>query len=261
MRIALLVEYDGTNYFGFQKQKLHQSKTIQYQIDQAIKKIANHNIHTVCGGRTDTGVHAFNQVIHFDTTSKRSDFNWLKGINTYLPSDIFIKNIYHVDDNFHARFSVKTRTYRYIIYNNETYSPLISKYTLHCQNLLNINKIEKSFKYFLGAKDFSSFRASGCSSSSPIKTIKSIKIKKNKDKIYIDITANSFLYHMVRNMIGFFIDIGIDKIPVKNVRKLIQAKDRRKLSKTVSPSGLFLTRIEYPLKYKIKQNDKSCFLF
>ena len=91
MRIALLVEYDGTNYFGFQKQKLNQTKTIQYHIDQSIKKIANHDIKTACGGRTDTGVHACNQVIHFDTSSKRSDFNWLKGINTYLPPDIYVK--------------------------------------------------------------------------------------------------------------------------------------------------------------------------
>ena len=260
MRIALLVEYDGTNYFGFQKQKLNQTKTIQYHIDQSIKKIANHDIKTACGGRTDTGVHACNQVIHFDTSSKRSDFNWLKGINTYLPPDIFVKNIFHVDNNFHARFCVISRTYRYVIYNNILYSPLNSRYALHYQNMIDVEKIEKSFKYFIGENDFSSFRGSGCSSPSSIKNIKSMTIKKNKDKIYIEITANSFLYHMVRNMVGFFIDIGFGKISLMNVKKLIHVKDRRKLSKTVSPCGLFLTRVNYPSKYKIKCDNQYRFI-
>ena len=121
MRIALLIEYDGTNYYGFQKQKIHQSKTIQYHIDQSIKIIANHTIKSSCGGRTDTGVHAFNQVVHFDTKSKRKDFNWVKGINTYLPNDIFVKKIFHVNDDFHARFSALSRTYRYVIYNSKIY--------------------------------------------------------------------------------------------------------------------------------------------
>ena len=256
MRLALRIEYNGTNYFGWQKQKIHKEKTIQYLVDKAIAKVANHKINSICGGRTDTGVHAFSQIIHFDTTSKRSDLNWIKGINTFLPNDIIIKNIFSVNEDFHARFSVIDRTYRYIILNQHAPSSIFINNFLHYKDIIDILKIRESFKYLMGENDFSCFRSSGCSSSSPIKNIKKLNIKKIRDFIIIDVTANSFLYHMVRNMVGCFIDIGTKKISPKQIKKLLLSRDRRKIGITVEPKGLYLLKISYPKKFNIKINDK-----
>ena len=254
--MALRIEYNGTNYFGWQKQKINKEKTIQYFVDKAISKVANHKVNSICGGRTDTGVHAFSQIIHFDTTSRRSNLNWTKGINTFLPNDIIIKDIFNVDENFHARFSVIDRTYRYIVLNQHTPSSIFINNFLPYKAKIDISRIKASFKYILGENDFSCFRSSGCSSSSPIKNIKNLNIKKIRDFIIIDVTANSFLYHMVRNMVGCFIDIGTKKIEPKQIKKLLLSKDRRKIGVTVEPKGLYLLKINYPKKFNIKVNDK-----
>ena len=256
MRLALCVEYKGTNYFGWQIQKYHTEKTVQHHVDHAISKIANHSIKTACGGRTDTGVHAFMQIIHFDTTTRRSKINWLRGINSFLPSDILVKDIFNVDDKFHARFSVIDRTYRYLIINRP--SPLVSfkENFFHTNKKINLSRIKKSFKYLKCERDFSTFRGSGCVSPSPIKHIKAISVKSKRDILIIDITANSFLYHMVRNIVGFLIDIGTGKIPLKDADRLIQACDRRKIGLSVPPHGLYLLKIRYPSKYNITLEDK-----
>tara|TARA_B100000795_G_scaffold17345_1_gene11546 strand:- start:212 stop:994 length:783 start_codon:yes stop_codon:yes gene_type:complete len=255
MRIALSVEYNGANYFGWQKQKIHKEKTIQYYIDKAISKIADENISTICAGRTDTGVHAFSQIVHFDTNKKRLDYKWLNGINSNLPNDIVIKNIYHVDETFHARYSALARTYRYIILNQEYPSTYLSSNVLHLNKKINISKIKSTFKYIKGEKDFSCFRASGCSSKSPIKNIKSLKINSYKNFLYIDITANSFLYHMVRNIIGTLIDVGTSKYESNHVIELISSRDRKKCGKMVLPNGLYLKNITYPKKYNLNSED------
>lgn len=259
MRIALSLEYNGSNYFGWQKQKIHKEKTIQYHIDHAISKVANEEIHTVCAGRTDTGVHAFSQIIHFDTTKKRLDYKWINGINSNLPNNIMTKKIYHVDDNFHARYSAVSRTYRYIILNQKYASTHLLSNVLHFSDILSISKIKSAFKYLRGKKDFSCFRSSGCSSKSPIKDIKAISINRNKNFIYIDITANSFLYHMVRNIIGTLLDIGISKYEPKHIDYLINSYDRKKSSKMVLPNGLYLLNIDYNKKYNIISEDSFPF--
>ena len=180
MRLALCVEYKGTNYFGWQVQKHHKEKTIQYHIDQAISKIANHSIKTACGGRTDTGVHAFMQIIHFDTDTRRNKLNWIRGINSLLPDDILVKDIFNVDQKFHARFSVIDRTYRYLIINKPYQLISFNENFFHINKKIDLSIIEKSFKYLKCKRDFSTFRGSGCVSPSPIKTIKAISIKSKK---------------------------------------------------------------------------------
>ena len=150
MRVALAIEYNGANYFGWQKQKIHKTKTIQYHVDNAISKIADDNINTICAGRTDTGVHAFSQVVHFDTNKKRKDYKWIQGINSFLPSDILAKEIYHVDDDFHARYSVIDRTYRYVILNQEYPSTYLLDNVLHFSDKINITKIKSTFKHIKG---------------------------------------------------------------------------------------------------------------
>ena len=256
MRIALSIEYNGANYFGWQKQKIHKTKTIQYHVDNAISKIANESISTICAGRTDTGVHAFSQVVHFDTSKNRKDYKWIHGINSFLPSDILIKHIYHVDNDFHARYSALDRTYRYVILNQKNSSTYLYDNVLHYDNKINISNIRSAFKHFKGVKDYSSFRSSGCSAKSPLKHIKSIKISKSNNFIYIDITANSFLYHMVRNIVGALLDIGISKNSPESINSLIKACDRKKCGKMVSASGLYLNSVSYPSKYKIVNTQK-----
>ena len=255
MRVALILEYKGTNYFGWQKQKVNEKKTIQYFVDNAISKIANHKIITHCGGRTDTGVHAYMQVIHFDTNTKRGIHNWTRGINSFLPNDISVKNVYLVDESFHARFSVVDRTYRYIILNRKSPITPFNDNFLHITDDIDIEKISKSFPYIIGRRDMSSFRGAGCASPSPIKHIKTISIKRKSDFIIIDIKANSFLYHMVRNLVGFFLDIGKGKVKLQHIKKLIDDGDRRKLGISVDAKGLYLLKINYPSRYKIKLDE------
>ena len=255
MRIALSVEYNGANYFGWQKQKIHKEKTIQYHMDLAISKIADEKINTICAGRTDTGVHAFSQIIHFDTTKRRLDYKWINGINSNLPKDVITKQIYHVDEDFHARYSAQSRTYRYIILNQKYPSTVLSSNVLHFSDNIDISKIRSAFKHLTGEKDFSCFRASGCSSKSPIKNIKLIAVGTYKNFLYIDITANSFLYHMVRNIIGTLLDIGISKYKPNHIDYLIKSLDRKKCSKMVLPNGLYLKNINYPEKYNINSDD------
>ena len=260
MRIALCVEYNGCNYFGWQKQKIHKEKTIQYHVDKAISKVADEKVNTICAGRTDTGVHALGQIIHFDTTKKRLDYKWLNGINSNLPDDIYIKSIKHVDEEFHARYSAIDRTYSYIILNQNNPSTHLLENVLHFNQEINLTKIRSSFKYLKGTKDFSAFRSSGCSSKNPIKKIKKITIKKNNNFIIIEITADSFLYHMVRNIIGILLDIGISKYEPEYMKVLINSLDRKKCGKMVSASGLYLQKISYPKQYNMK-SIKDSFMF
>ena len=144
MRIALSIEYNGSAYFGWQKQKINKTKTIQYHIDKAVSRIANNEISTVCAGRTDTGVHAFSQIVHFDSSCDRENYKWIQGINSFLPSDILVKNIYHVDNDFHARYSAVDRTYRYIILNQTHPSTYFLTTALHYSDKINISKIKSS---------------------------------------------------------------------------------------------------------------------
>ena len=257
MRLALSIEYKGTYYYGWQKQNHHKNKTIQYHIEKAISKVANENISTTCAGRTDTGVHAFSQIIHFDTIKKRTDYKWITGINTYLPDDILVNNIFHVDDTFHSRYSALNRTYRYIILNQQHPSPLLHDNVLYYKDYIDVDRMKNSIQYLEGQHDFSCFQASGCSAKSPIRVINKIIIKKVKNLIYIDIKANSFLYHMVRNIVGCLLDVSTKKHKPKFIKELILSRDRTKAGKTVLSSGLYLMRIDYPKKYNIKYKKIS----
>tara|TARA_B100000029_G_scaffold505762_1_gene587050 strand:+ start:13978 stop:14763 length:786 start_codon:yes stop_codon:yes gene_type:complete len=260
MRIALCIEYNGTRYFGWQAQTTKSKNTIQYHIDLAISNISNEKITSICAGRTDTGVHAINQIIHFDTLSKRKDNNWINGINALLPNDIKVKKIFHVDNTFHARFSAISRKYRYIIYNDILMPTFFNNLVYHYKEKLNIQNIRKSSKFLLGKHDFSSFRSSGCQSNSPIRTIKKIEVKKIKKFLIIDIIADSFLYHMVRNIVGTLLDIGTDKYTSTHMKNLILMKDRSKASKMISASGLYLFNVNYSKKYNINVNNNDFYL-
>ena len=250
LRIALGVEYDGSEYFGFQKQKTT-NQTIQGLLEASASKVADHKVKTFCSGRTDAGVHAFMQVIHFDTDAIRSSREWLRGINSYLPSDIRVIWSKEMDESFHARFSATRRSYLYNIFNNQTPSALWSDRSLFVTQQLDIRSMRAASKYLIGEHDFTSFRGSGCQSKTSLRNIDNIEISKKDRFIRVELSANAFLLHMVRIIIGTLLMVGKKEIKPKEVEKILIQQDRRLAGKTVSSSGLFFLGPEYPQKYKI----------
>ena len=257
MRIALSVEYIGKKYFGWQQQNHSSTNTIQYYVDHALSKIADHKIKSICSGRTDTGVNALNQIVHFDTKSSRSDENWINGVNSNLPNDIRVKKLYKVDQEFHARFLAKKRTYKYFINANNKSTIFNNSFAWVIKDKLSLSSMKLSLKYLKGTHDFTSFRSSGCQASSPVRTISSVSLQKNKNIIVFSITGNAFLYHMVRNIVGTIVDIGIKKIKPKDLNSIMGKKNRKYCSKMAPAHALFLWEVTYPQKYKIKYNTES----
>ena len=249
-RFFAQLEYQGTRYLGFQKQK-NTKKTIQSQVESALSKVANHKITTICSGRTDSGVHATNQIIHFDSKSKRSTDSWVRGANTYLPNDIAIKNIFKVENNLHARFDAKYRTYIYLIKNSPQKPAIEANNSLWVRANLDIKKMNTACKYLLGEKDFSSFRSTNCQSNTPIRTIQSAVFKKKREYILFKIKGNAFLQNMIRIMVGTLIEVGKKNLDISDFKGIIKAKNRKKACKTVSPNGLYFIGPEYnDFKYK-----------
>ena len=249
-RVALGIEYDGSEYYGFQKQKSTE-QTIQGNLENSISKVANHSIKTFCSGRTDAGVHAFMQVVHFDTESRRSTHEWVRGINSYLPHDIKVLWSKELDETFHARYSATHRSYLYRILNNQTPSALWSKRSLFVPQKLDIRAMRAASKYLIGEHDFSSFRGSGCQSNSPVRSIEDIKITKQNNFITFELRANAFLLHMVRIIIGTLLMVGKREIKPVEMKNILNEKDRRISGKTVSSTGLYFLGPKYPAKYQL----------
>lgn len=208
-RFALGVEYDGSFYHGWQSQKT--VPTIQEEVEKALSIIANHKIDVICAGRTDAGVHSIGQVIHFSTTTIRKKSSWILGTNSYLSKYISIIWIKEVSEHFHARYSAITRSYRYIIYNYPFRSAIFQDKSNHVYKILNIDKMNFEAQFLLGEHDFTSFRGLNCQSHSPFRKIIKLNIWRHEAWVIIDIVANSFLYHMVRNIVGTLIEIGLSK--------------------------------------------------
>ena len=255
-RIALGVEYDGTNYFGFQKQK-STKQTIQGSLEESISRVADHKVKTFCSGRTDAGVHAFMQVLHFDTKAIRSSIEWSRGINSYLPKDIRVLWAKEIDESFHARFSATKRFYIYNILNDPTPSALWAHRSLYIPTRLDMQSMKKASKYLLGEHDFSSFRGSGCQSKTPIRNIQAIKISRKDDFVRLEFTANAFLLHMVRIIVGTLIMVGKKEIKPEEVDKILKQKNRKIAGKTVSSSGLFFLGPCYSKKYKVPKFNNN----
>lgn len=249
MRIALGVEYDGSAYFGWQRQK--NVNSVQQELEQALSSICNQPIEVHCAGRTDAGVHGTGQVVHFDTTAEREMVSYTLGVNAKLPDGIAIRWAKPVAEDFHARFSATARRYRYIIYNSP-YRPGILRAGLsHYHVPLDVEKMRQACPYLIGEQDYTSFRAVHCQSNSPFRNIMHLKVERFEDFIVIDIKANAFLHHMVRNITGCLIDIGAGKYPPQWMKEVLDLKDRTKASATAKPGGLYLVEVDYPEKWGI----------
>jgi tRNA pseudouridine38-40 synthase len=249
MRIALGIEYEGTDYFGWQRQT--EGRTVQGHVEQALSRVADHAVTVVCAGRTDTGVHATGQVVHFDTSSRRGAQNWVRGSNANMPDDIRVQWAVEVPESFHARFSAIQRHYRYIILNSPSASGLLGKRTCPEYASLDTASMIKAGRQLLGEHDFSSFRAAACQAKSPVRTIYELDIHRSGDFIYLDVRANAFLHHMVRCIAGVLIAVGRGEQEPAWVGELLSARDRTASGFNATPAGLYLVAVRYAPEFSL----------
>lgn len=253
MRIALGVEYDGAQFYGWQRQR--EVTTVQEVLEKALSKVANHPVSISCAGRTDAGVHGTGQVVHFDTDSIRTDKGWTMGVNANLPDAVAVKWVKHVPDDFHARFSATARRYRYIIYNQRLRPAILNKGLSHYHMPLNAEKMHEAAQCLLGENDFSSFRAAQCQSNSPNRFVHHVNVSRNGSYVVIDIKANAFVHHMVRNIAGSLIAVGMGEQPVEWMAEVLALKDRTQAAETAKPNGLYLIEVNYPDEFELPKAD------
>ena len=244
MKIALGVEYLGTDFHGWQIQKSG-LRTVQGVVEPALSKIANHPVRVFCSGRTDAGVHAQEQVIHFETQTSRTDGAWLFGGNANLPSDVNFKWAKEVNDDFHARFNAHARSYEYKIHHHPVRSSLKTGYYLWEPRSLNIDDMKKAAAFLVGEHDFSCFRGSMCQAKSPIKTIEYLQIDEIGDDLIIKVKANAFLHHMVRNLVGTLLKVGRGEESTEWMLSVLDSKDRKEAGPTAEPQGLYFVKAHY----------------
>jgi tRNA pseudouridine38-40 synthase len=242
-RIALSVEYNGAGFCGWQSQP--NQGGVQDALEQALQAIAGHVIRVHAAGRTDTGVHALSQVVHFDTNVTRPLSAWVRGVNAFLPSSVSVLWAQEVDATFHARFSATQRSYQYLLA-NQPCAPAIQHDRVGWYHLpLDVSAMQQAAMYLLGEHDFSAFRASECQAKSAIKTLHQADVSQTEPYIVFAFSANAFLQHQVRNMVGALIYIGNGKHPPEHIMALLHEKDRTKSPPTFSPNGLYLSGVGY----------------
>lgn len=249
MRIALGIEYDGTAYNGWQRQRTGDG--VQARVEAALTEVANEAIAVCCAGRTDTGVHASGQVVHFDTGSTRSDRSWLLGANTNLPDDIAVTWARPVADDFHARFSAMSRSYRYVIRNCLVRPALDRHRAWWVYQELDAERMHAAAQDLHGKHDFSAFRAAGCQASTATREISSISVVRDGEKLLFDVTANAFLQHMVRNITGTLVAIGSGDAAIGSMAAVLASRDRKKGGVAAPPHGLTLVNVAYPDDFEL----------
>lgn len=248
-RIALGIEYDGSRYCGWQYQD--HSPSVQEKVEQALSQVAAHPVRVSCAGRTDTGVHAMGQVVHFDTEAVRPEHAWVLGGNANLPEDITVLWAKPVSTEFHARFSAVRRQYRYVIFNRSLRPAILAKRASWEYRPLDIERMREATTYLLGEHDFSSYRALACQAKSPIRTLYRLDISRQGEIIIVDLEANGFLHHMVRNIAGVLIKIGAGEAPPNWARDVLELRDRTQGGVTASPDGLYFVTAYYPEQFSI----------
>lgn len=244
MRIALGIEYDGSRYFGWQRQR--EVISVQEELERALGKIANHPVEIQCAGRTDAGVHGTGQVIHFDTAAVRKESAWTLGLNSNLPGDIAVRWAKEVPEDFHARFSATARRYRYVIYNHNYRPAILGSGVSHYHEPLDAELMHAAGQCLIGEQDFSSFRAIQCQSNTPWRNVTHLCVSRSGPYIVLDIKANAFLHHMVRNITGTLIEVGKGEQPVTWVAEVLAARDRNVAGPTAKAGGLYLVEVDYP---------------
>lgn len=249
MRWALSLEYCGTGFSGWQIQP--DQPSVQASLERALFEIAGHPIRVIAAGRTDTGVHASCQVVHFDTDVDRRQNAWLRGVNAFLPDSIAVLDARRVEDEFHARFSASGRHYRYLLLNRPIRPALLAGRMGWFHAPLDVDAMQAAAQLLLGEHDFSSFRAALCQAKSPVKQMYRLDTHRNGDVIVFDLHASAFLHHMVRNLVGCFVHIGKGNQPPEWILEVLAARNRSAAAPTFMPDGLYLTGVDYPEKFNI----------
>ncbi len=247
IRVALGVEYDGSEFFGWQSQA--DGHTVQDVLQAALSSIADEKIAVIAAGRTDTGVHALEQVVHFDTNTARPLSAWVRGVNALLPKSIVVLWAHAVPEEFHARFSAQARSYRYLLINRPVRSAVRHGKVGWFHAPLDIEKMREAALHLLGEHDFSAFRAAECQAKSPVKNLFQLDINRQDDKLVFDLTAGAFLHHMVRNIVGCLVYVGKGKYPPGWMKEVLESRDRKHAAPTFAPDGLYLRCITYDAKW------------
>ena len=244
MRLAAGIQYAGTRFAGWQRQP--HAMTVQSVVETALTHIANHPIEVVCAGRTDAGVHATAQVIHFDTEAHRADRGWLLGTNAELPSDVALSWISPVPLAFHARFSARARSYRYLILNRPLRDPLWFGRACLWRQPLDAKLMHDALQCLVGTHDFSAFRASECQSPTATRCIERISVHRHGHFVVLEVTANAFLHHMVRNIAGSALRVGEGARSTEWLAEVLASRDRRQAGLTAPAGGLYVVEVRYP---------------
>lgn len=249
-RYAIGIEFCGTRFKGWQTQQAG-VRSIQQTIEQVLTKIADEPIILHGAGRTDAGVHATNMVAHFDTTAVRPERGWIMGANSQLPKDIAIQWIKQMDMDFHARFKANARRYRYVVYNAPHRPALMYGQVTHAYYPLNVEKMMQAAKLFEGTHNFESFRASFCQSNQPVRHVKHCRLIQHGAFLVLDIQADGFLHHMVRNIMGCLLEIGQGKYELEHIHAIFAAEDRKAAGITAPPDGLYFIQAYYPEQFDL----------
>lgn len=246
-RFAIGIAYDGSGYMGWQRQ--HHGDSVQARVERAVSRVADTAVEVICAGRTDAGVHATQQVAHFESTAERPLHGWLRGMNSNLPGDIAVQWIQPVAPDFHARFSATGRSYRYIIFSHPVRPALHRNRVSWTYRALQLEPMRQAATALVGEHDFSSFRAVACQARHPVREIRRITLQQHGAYFYLDINANAFLHHMVRNVAGVLMTIGAGDQPPSWCRTVLQARDRTQGGVTAPGEGLYLTGVDYPARF------------
>lgn len=250
-RIALCVEYDGSAYSGWQAQLSPALRTVQEQLETVLARIADHSLRLVCAGRTDAGVHASGQVVHFEARYERPLKAWVRGANSMLPDSIAVHWAQTVSHDFHARFSALSRRYLYCISNAPVRRALLAnRFTLHVPPL-DAERMHEAAQLLLGERDFSAFRGAGCQSRTPMRNLMRVDVRRHGNLVLLDIEANAFLLHMVRNIAGVLLAIGDGRRPVEWAGEVLAGRDRTRAAVTAPPQGLCLYQVRYPERFAL----------
>jgi tRNA pseudouridine38-40 synthase len=243
MRIALGLEYDGGAFRGWQSQT--SGGTVQDALEAALSRIAGERIRAVCAGRTDAGVHATDQVVHFDTAALRPLNAWTRGVNALLPPSMAARWACEVPEEFHARFSARARAYRYLLLNRPERPGIEHARVGWHHRRLDAEAMQDAARLLVGTNDFSAFRAAGCQAKTPVRTLFRADVGRDADHIVFDFEADAFLYHMVRNLVGALVHVGLGKRPPDWIAEVLDARDRRRAAPTFPAAGLYLVGVYY----------------
>lgn len=250
-RWAAGVEYSGAEFSGWQAQ--YHAPSVQGTLEAALSQVADHRVETVAAGRTDAGVHGYQQVVHFDSGAARTPYAWLLGVNTNLPPGVSLRWVQEVPADFHARFSARSRTYRYLIHNARARSALLAGRAAWFARELDAEAMHRAAQALVGEQDFSAFRDAECQSRSPMRCVHAVSVRRQDRFVAIDIRANAFLHHMVRNIAGSLIEVGIGKRAEEWIAELLAARQRTRAGMNAPACGLYFVHAEYPAEFAIPE--------